>query len=162
MVVAPTVPEGDCAETQSRFNLEGDPSCEHCTPWGSYRQLRSLGNCVHQALLQEWFPTNPGSSEAREGTGTCGLGSFSGTWHWPLLITSPSPPPHLSNNDQCEKIDQGPKEKGFRAQCMIGMDQTEIQASSLSMTSVRAQSTTAVKAQSDCSGLRQETELSAV
>ena len=39
------------------------------------------GSCIHKARLQECFPPNPASSEAQGGTGTCGLGSFSGTWH---------------------------------------------------------------------------------
>ena len=57
------------------INLEGDPGVRH----GCSRALTS--SCIQQAQLPEYFLTNRGSSEAWGGTGTCSLGSFSGTWH---------------------------------------------------------------------------------
>ena len=57
------------------WSLEGDPGVRH----GCSRALTS--SCIQQAQLPEYFLTNPASSEAWGGTGTCSLGSFAGTWH---------------------------------------------------------------------------------
>ena len=56
-------------------NLKGNPGVTHGHPGAL------AGSYVQQTRLQGYFPTNPASSEARRGTGTCGLGSVSGTWH---------------------------------------------------------------------------------
>ena len=56
-------------------NLEDDPDVRHREPGAL------TGSYVHEAQLQECFPPNPASSEDQGGTGTCDLGSFSGTWH---------------------------------------------------------------------------------
>ena len=122
-------------------NLEGDPRVRRGHPGAL------TGSCVQQEQLPECFSTNPASSEAYGwGTGTCSLGSFSG--HLALTpphpLTLPPPPhPHISNNDRCEKTEQGSEEPGLRAQHTIRIrDQTEIQSVCLSVASVRAQSAT--------------------
>ena len=103
MVAGPTVPEGDGSEIHSSL---WEPIWKETPVWGMdilgpYLLLHS------QVQLPECFPPNGGSSEAWGGTGTGGLGSFSGTWHWPLL--SPSPSHSLTNNNGwCEKTDLGP------------------------------------------------------
>ena len=56
-------------------SLEDNPGVSHGHPGAP------TGSCIHEARLQECFPPNPASSEAQGVTGTCGLGSFSGTWH---------------------------------------------------------------------------------
>ena len=77
-VAAPTIPEEDGTEIQSgpRETIWKKTRYEAWRAWGPSRLLRSP-----HTTRPEYFPPNPASSEAQGGTGTCGLGSFSGTWH---------------------------------------------------------------------------------
>ena len=109
---------------------ERKPWCDAWTPWGPCRLLCSANTAAGV------LPHKP-----------CELWGSERDWHlwfgvclWHLALTPlhvfTIPPPHLSNNGQCEKTEQGSEEPGFRAHYMIRIrDQTEIQVSTLSMTS---------------------------
>ena len=70
-------PEGDGTEVQSRpGNQSGRrPQCETWATRGPYMLLHSA------EMAAGVLSPKPCKSEAQGETGTCGLASFSGTWH---------------------------------------------------------------------------------